>query len=68
MHLSTGLKQCVVNENSSMLWRWRLEHISIKRIKQLRNDQVLSKLYFANFGTSMVCIKGKQTNKSEKNK
>jgi len=30
-----------------MLWHQRSEHIFIKRIKQLINDEVLSTLYFA---------------------
>ena len=54
-----------MNENPSMLWQQRLEHISIKRIKQLINDEVLSTLYFADFETCVDCIKVKQTNKSK---
>lgn len=33
MHVTAGLKRCVVNEESSMLWHRRLRHISIERIK-----------------------------------
>ena len=33
MHVTTGLKRCVMNEESSMLWHQRLGHISIERIK-----------------------------------
>jgi len=51
MYVSVGLKQCVVNEDSFMLWHLRLRHISIERIKQLVNDEVLSTLDFADFGT-----------------
>ena len=29
MHVHTGIKQCVMNEDSSMLWHRRLRHISI---------------------------------------
>ena len=33
MHVSVGLKRCIVNEESSMLWHQRLGHISIEKIK-----------------------------------
>jgi len=66
MHVSVGLKRCIVNEESSMLWHQRLGHISIERIKRLVNEGVLSTLDFANFETCVDCIKGKQTNKSKK--
>ena len=66
MHVTAGLKRCVMNEESSMLWHRRLGHISIERIKKLVNDGVLSTLDFANFETCVNCIKGKQTNKSKK--
>jgi len=49
-----------------MLWHRGLEHVSIKRIKQLINDEVLSTLYFADFETCVDCIKSKQTNKSKR--
>ena len=38
MHVTTGLKRCVMNEESSMLWHRRLGHISIERVKKLVND------------------------------
>ena len=66
MHVTAGLKRCVMNEESSMLWHRRLGHISIERIKKLVNDKVLSTLDFADFETCVNCIKGKQTNKSKK--
>ena len=66
MHITIGLKICVMNEESSMLWHRRLGHISIERIKKLVNDEVLSTLYFVDFETCVNCIKGKQTNKSKK--
>ena len=66
MHVHAGIKRCVMNEDSSMLWHRRLGHISIDRIKRLVNDGVLSTLNFADFETCMNCIKGKQTNKSKK--
>ena len=49
-----------------MLWHRRLGHISIDRIKRLVKDGVLSTLDYTDFETCVDCIKGKQTNKSEK--
>ena len=64
--LIVGIKWNVMNEESSLLWYWRLEHIFIQRIKRLVNEGVLSTLDFTNFETCLDCIKGKQTNKSKK--
>ena len=66
MHVHTGTKRSVINDNSSMLWHRRLGHISIQRIKRLVNEGVLSTLDFTDFETCVDCIKGKQTNKSKK--
>ncbi|RVW61183.1 Retrovirus-related Pol polyprotein from transposon TNT 1-94 [Vitis vinifera] len=66
LHVQTGIKRCVVKEDSSTLWHRRLGHISIDRIKRLVNDGVLSTLDFIDFETCVDCIKGKQTNKSKK--
>ena len=66
MHISVGLKWCIMNEESLMLWHRRLWHIFIERIKRLVNEGVLSALDFADFETCVDCIKGKQTNKSKK--
>jgi len=66
MHVAFGVKRCVVNEESFMLWHRRLGHISIKRIKRLVNEGVLNTLDFSDFETCVDCIKGKQTNKSKK--
>ena len=35
MHITTGLKRCVINEESSMLWHRRLGHISIEKNKEI---------------------------------
>jgi hypothetical protein len=66
MHVHTGIKRCVIDENSSKLWHQRLGHISIDRIKRLVNEGVLNTLDFTDFETCVDCIKGKQTNKSKK--
>ena len=57
MHIQAGIKQCVMNENSSMLRHRRLGHISIDRIKRLVNDGVLSTLDFTDFGMCVDCIR-----------
>ena len=51
MHVQIGTKICVINEDSSILWHLRLEHISIDRIKRLVNDGVLGTLNFNDFDT-----------------
>ena len=66
MHVHDGIKWCVINEKSSILWHRRLGHISIERIKRLINDGVLNTLDFTDFDTCMNYIKGKQTNKRNK--
>ena len=67
LHVHIGTKRCNINEDSSMLWHWRLGHISIDRIKRLVKDGVLSTLDYTDLETCVDCIKGKQTNKSKKN-
>jgi hypothetical protein len=66
MHVHTGTKRCVINEDSSKLWHRRLGHISIERIKRLVNEGKLNTLDFIDFETCVDCIKGKHTNKSKK--
>ena len=66
LHTHIGNKWCIMNEDSSILWRHRLGHISIDRIKRLVNEKILNTLDFANFDTCIDCIKGKQTNKFKK--
>jgi hypothetical protein len=29
MHVNSGTKRCVINDDSSKLWHWRVGHISI---------------------------------------
>ena len=66
LSLTTGIKRSVMNEEFSLLWHRRLGHISVQRIKRLINEGVLSSLDFTDFETCLDCIKGKQTNKSQK--
>ena len=46
IHVDFSINWSKIEENSSMLWHKRLDHISIKRIKRLVNDKVLSTLDF----------------------
>ena len=39
LHTHIGNKQCIMNEDSSILWHLRLGHISIDRIKRLVNEK-----------------------------
>ena len=66
LHTHSGIKRCIVNEDSSIMWHRRLWHISINRIKRLVNDVVLDTPDFTNFDTCVDYIKGKQTNKFKK--
>jgi hypothetical protein len=45
MHVPAGLKRCVMNEKSSMLWHRKLGQISIDRIKRFFPFQDLCELY-----------------------
>ena len=63
---NAGVKRCVMNEESSMLWHRRLGHTFIQRTKRLVNDGVLGAPDFTDFETCVDCIKGKQTNMSKK--
>ena len=56
----------VLNNHSSSLWHRRLGHSSIERLKRLVKDGVIQTLDFTDFDTCLGCIKGKQTNKSNK--
>ena len=66
LHDDIGIKCCIINENSSMLWHRRLEHIFKERITRLVKDGVLHTLDFVDFDTCVDCIKDKQTNVSTK--
>jgi HD superfamily phosphohydrolase YqeK len=59
MLVDYGIKMSKIDENSSKLWHRRLGHISIKRVKRLMNDKVLSNLDFTHFSISVDCIKEK---------
>ena len=61
-----GIKQKLINENSSMLWHKRLGHISNQRIQRLVSEGILDPLDFSDFQVCIECIKGKQTNMRKK--
>ena len=63
LHASNcGTKRKLTDENPSMLWHRRLEHISKQRMKRLVLEGILYSLDFVNFKMCIDCIKGKQTN------
>ncbi|RVW26509.1 Retrovirus-related Pol polyprotein from transposon TNT 1-94 [Vitis vinifera] len=51
-----------------MLWHKRLGHISKQRLEKFVRDGVLSNLDFSDFETCVVCLKGKMTAKTRKEK
>ncbi|WKA13122.1 hypothetical protein VitviT2T_030454 [Vitis vinifera] len=53
---------------SSMLWHKRLGHISRQRLERLVRDGMLSNHDFSDFKTCVVCLKGKMTAKTRKEK
>ncbi|RVX08125.1 Retrovirus-related Pol polyprotein from transposon TNT 1-94 [Vitis vinifera] len=63
-----GCKRARMNLSSSMLWHKRLGHISRQRLERLVKDGVLSNLDFSDFETCVVCLKGKMTTKTRKEK
>ena len=63
-----GCKRARMNLSSSMLWHKRLGHISRQRLERLVRDGVLSNLDFSDFETCVVCLKGKITAKTRKEK
>ena len=63
-----GCKRARMNLSSSMLWHKRLGHISRQRLERLVKDGVVSNLDFSDFETCVVCLKGKMTAKTRKEK
>ncbi|RVW73223.1 Retrovirus-related Pol polyprotein from transposon TNT 1-94 [Vitis vinifera] len=63
-----GCKRARMNLSSSMLWHKHLGHISRQRLEKLVKDGVLSNLDFLDFETCVVCLKGKMTVKTRKEK
>ena len=57
LYVQTGIKRCVVKEDSFTLWHRRLGQISIDRIKRLVNDGVLSTLDFNDFETCGTALR-----------
>lgn len=43
MHVHTGTKRCVIDEDSSNLWHQRLGHISIDRINGDLEEEIYMK-------------------------
>ncbi|KAL0352221.1 UNVERIFIED_CONTAM: hypothetical protein Scaly_1610800 [Sesamum calycinum] len=54
---NADIETYVMNEDSSILWHWRLGYISIERIKKLANDGVFNTLDFTDFDTCVDALK-----------
>ena len=55
-------KRCRVdNDKTTFLWRRRLCHIGIKRMKKLHVDGLLESLHYQPFYTCEPCLMGKMT-------
>ncbi|RVW16023.1 Retrovirus-related Pol polyprotein from transposon TNT 1-94 [Vitis vinifera] len=63
-----GCKRVRMNLSPSMLWHKRLGHISRQRLERLVRDGVLFDLDFLDFETCVVCLKGKMTAMTRKEK
>ena len=50
-----------MNENSSIVWHKRLNHISREMMERLVKDGILVSLDFSDFNICVECIKGKYT-------
>ena len=66
MHVQIGIKQCVMNKDSYILWHYRLGHISIAMIKRLVNDGVLSTLNFTDLILVWTTLKVNKTTSPRK--
>ena len=55
-------KRCRVdNDSATYLWRCRLGHIGVKRMKKLHTDGLLESLDYQSLGTCEPCLMGKMT-------
>lgn len=62
MSRTSGIKRKHKQHVSSFLWHKRLGHISIQRLCELINQNILPTLDFSNFETCVDYLKGKITN------
>ena len=55
-------KRCKVdNDSATYLWRCRLGHIGVKRMKKLHADVLLESLDYESFDVGEPCLMGKMT-------
>ena len=55
-------KRCKVdNDSATYLWRCRLGHIGVKRMKKLHKDGLLESLDYESFDACEPCLLGKMT-------
>nr|GEX68099.1 zinc finger, CCHC-type [Tanacetum cinerariifolium] len=52
-----------ITRDSSLLWRYRLGHISKKRIEKLQHDGLLNSINIESLGKCVLCLSGKMARK-----
>nr|GEV43443.1 RNA-directed DNA polymerase, eukaryota [Tanacetum cinerariifolium] len=61
-------KRAKINLDSSLLWHYRLRHISKKRIKKLQHNGLLNSIDIESLGKYVSCMSGKMARKSYSHK
>ncbi|GJR47603.1 zinc finger, CCHC-type containing protein [Tanacetum coccineum] len=56
-------KRAKINLDSSLLWHYRLGHISKKRIEKLQHDGLLNSIDIGSLGKCVSCLSGKMARK-----
>ena len=49
------------NDSATYLWRYRLGHIGVKRMKKLHADELLESLDYESFDACKPCLMGEMT-------
>ncbi|GJR28223.1 zinc finger, CCHC-type containing protein [Tanacetum coccineum] len=60
---ATSNKRSKINLDSSLLWHYRLGHISKKRIEKLQHGGLLNSIDIESLGKCVSCLSGKMTRK-----
>jgi hypothetical protein len=62
---SVDAKRCKLSDdNTTYMWRCRLGHVGVKRMKKLHKDGLLGSLDFDSLDTCEPCLMGKMTKTS----
>nr|GEU68561.1 retrotransposon protein, putative, Ty1-copia subclass [Tanacetum cinerariifolium] len=56
-------KRAKINLDTSLLWRYRLGHISKKRIEKLQHDRLLNSINIESLGKCVLCLSCKMARK-----